>query len=211
MGYWGKNLSRRLNLEKAQGAIPFNSAAFYQLLILIVMFSFIKVKAKILELSVALPITRDRLTWIGTLLQHIWDKVFKSGLSKFFNSCLPQNLYSPLLNTFSFALAQKATSWLKFYFLLIVATSSLIYDMFLKGIFISFKMFWLSLSVWIPLIMIMLLFNRPHSWCYDIEHHYLVGCFICWNSCFLSSRGLKMNSQNINTEIQYINTGYDCS
>ena len=50
LGYWGKNLSGRLNLEKAQSAIPFNSAAFYQLLILIVMFSFIKVKAKILEL-----------------------------------------------------------------------------------------------------------------------------------------------------------------
>ena len=30
-----------------------------------------------------------------------WDKVFKSGLSKFFKDCLPQNLPSPLLNTFS--------------------------------------------------------------------------------------------------------------
>ena len=27
-----------------------------------------------------------------------WDKVFKSGLSKFFKGCLPQNLISPLLN-----------------------------------------------------------------------------------------------------------------
>ena len=32
---------------------------------------------------------------------YIWDKVFKSGLSKFFKGCLPQNLLSPLLNTFS--------------------------------------------------------------------------------------------------------------
>ena len=31
----------------------------------------------------------------------IWDKVFKSGLSKFFKGCLPQNLLSPLLNTLS--------------------------------------------------------------------------------------------------------------
>ena len=31
----------------------------------------------------------------------IWDKVFKSGLSKFFKSCLPQNLLSPLLNALS--------------------------------------------------------------------------------------------------------------
>ena len=28
-----------------------------------------------------------------------WDKVFKSGLSKFFKGCLPQNFLSPLLNT----------------------------------------------------------------------------------------------------------------
>ena len=27
------------------------------------------------------------------------DKVFKSGLSKFFKGCLPQNFLSPLLNT----------------------------------------------------------------------------------------------------------------
>ena len=31
----------------------------------------------------------------------IWDKVFKSGLSKFFKDCLPQNLFSPFLNSFS--------------------------------------------------------------------------------------------------------------
>ena len=30
-----------------------------------------------------------------------WDKVFKSGLSKLFKGCLPQNLLSPLLNTLS--------------------------------------------------------------------------------------------------------------
>ena len=30
---------------------------------------------------------------------HIRDKVFKSGLSKFLNGCLPQNLINPLLNT----------------------------------------------------------------------------------------------------------------
>ena len=34
-------------------------------------------------------------------LNHRWDKVFKSGLSKFFKGCLPQNLLSPLLNTLS--------------------------------------------------------------------------------------------------------------
>ena len=28
-----------------------------------------------------------------------WDKVFTSGLSKFFKGCLPQNLFSPFLNT----------------------------------------------------------------------------------------------------------------
>ena len=32
-------------------------------------------------------------------LKIIGDKVFKSGLSKFFKGCLPQNLLSPLLNT----------------------------------------------------------------------------------------------------------------
>ena len=32
---------------------------------------------------------------------YIWDKVFKSGLSKFFKDCLPQNLHSPLLNNLS--------------------------------------------------------------------------------------------------------------
>ena len=31
----------------------------------------------------------------------ISDKVFKSGLSKFFKGCLPQNLLIPLLNTLS--------------------------------------------------------------------------------------------------------------
>ena len=31
----------------------------------------------------------------------IWDKTFRSGLSKFFKGCLPQNLLSPLLNTLS--------------------------------------------------------------------------------------------------------------
>ena len=30
-----------------------------------------------------------------------WDKVCKSGLSKFFKGCLPQNLFSLLLNTLS--------------------------------------------------------------------------------------------------------------
>ena len=30
---------------------------------------------------------------------HIRDKVFKSGLSKFLNGCLPQNLLNPILNT----------------------------------------------------------------------------------------------------------------
>ena len=30
-----------------------------------------------------------------------WDKVVKSGLSKFFKGSLPQNLLSPLLNTLS--------------------------------------------------------------------------------------------------------------
>ena len=33
--------------------------------------------------------------------RRIWDKVFKSELSKFFKSCLPQNLLCPLLNTLS--------------------------------------------------------------------------------------------------------------
>ena len=32
--------------------------------------------------------------------QNIWDKVFKSGLSKFFKVCLPQ-IFSLLLNTLS--------------------------------------------------------------------------------------------------------------
>ena len=32
-------------------------------------------------------------------LRGNWDKVLKSGLSKFFKGCLPQNLLSPLLNT----------------------------------------------------------------------------------------------------------------
>ena len=35
------------------------------------------------------------------LLKIKWDKVFKSGLSKFFKARLPQNLLSPLLNTLS--------------------------------------------------------------------------------------------------------------
>ena len=30
-----------------------------------------------------------------------WDKVLKSGLSKFFKGCLPRNLLGPLLNTLS--------------------------------------------------------------------------------------------------------------
>ena len=30
-----------------------------------------------------------------------WDKVFKSGLSKFFKGCFPQNLFSPPLNNLS--------------------------------------------------------------------------------------------------------------
>ena len=30
-----------------------------------------------------------------------WDKVFKSGLSKFFKDCLPQNLLTLLLNALS--------------------------------------------------------------------------------------------------------------
>ena len=30
-----------------------------------------------------------------------WDKAFKSGLSKFLKDCLPQNLLSPFLNSFS--------------------------------------------------------------------------------------------------------------
>ena len=30
---------------------------------------------------------------------YIWDKVFKSGLSKFFKGCLPQNLLSLFLNS----------------------------------------------------------------------------------------------------------------
>ena len=34
-------------------------------------------------------------------MNMISDKVFKSGLSKFFKGCLPQNLLSPLLNTLS--------------------------------------------------------------------------------------------------------------
>ena len=33
---------------------------------------------------------------------YIWDKVFKSGLSKFFKGCLRQNLRSPLFNTLSY-------------------------------------------------------------------------------------------------------------
>ena len=36
-----------------------------------------------------------------TILTYIWDKLLKSGLSKFFKDCLPQNLLSPLLNTLS--------------------------------------------------------------------------------------------------------------
>ena len=94
----------------------------------------------------------------------------------------------------TFALTQKALSSLKFYFLLIVAISYLIYNMFLNRIFI-----------------IMLLFNWPPSWSYDIEHHHsLVRCFFYWNSCFLWSQGLRMNSRNINTEI-HLSIGYDCS
>ena len=30
-----------------------------------------------------------------------FDKVFKSGLSKYFKGCLPQNLLSPFLNSLS--------------------------------------------------------------------------------------------------------------
>ena len=35
------------------------------------------------------------------LFLHKTSSVFKSGLSKFFEGCLPQNLLSPFLNTFS--------------------------------------------------------------------------------------------------------------
>ena len=37
----------------------------------------------------------------SSVMIHIWDKVFKSRLSKFFKGCLPQNLLSSLLNTSS--------------------------------------------------------------------------------------------------------------
>ena len=33
--------------------------------------------------------------------KNILNKVFKSGLSKFFKGCLPQDLLSPFLNTLS--------------------------------------------------------------------------------------------------------------
>ena len=35
------------------------------------------------------------------LTKMFWTKVFKSGQSKFFKGCLPQNLLGPLLNTLS--------------------------------------------------------------------------------------------------------------
>ena len=41
----------------------------------------------------------------------IWDKVFKSGLSKFFKGCLPQKLLSPLLNTLSHILSIKVIAF----------------------------------------------------------------------------------------------------
>ena len=40
----------------------------------------------------------------GLLHSHtfIWDKVFKSGLSKFIKGYLPQNFLTPVLNTVSY-------------------------------------------------------------------------------------------------------------
>ena len=38
---------------------------------------------------------------VDSNLGYIWDKIFKSGVSKFFKGCLPQYLLSPLLNTLS--------------------------------------------------------------------------------------------------------------
>ena len=43
----------------------------------------------------------DIFTIYHTNYTNKWDKIFKSGLSKFFKGCLPQNLLSPLLNTLS--------------------------------------------------------------------------------------------------------------
>ena len=45
-----------------------------------------------------------RLSWLKTLIQpkgFIWDKVFKSGLSKFCGRQPLKSLLSPLLNTLS--------------------------------------------------------------------------------------------------------------
>ena len=47
-------------------------------------------------------LSKNIIFWCAFLQDfHIWDKVFKSELSKFFKGCLPQNLLSPLLNTLS--------------------------------------------------------------------------------------------------------------
>ena len=46
--------------------------------------------------------------WAFSSLNYIWDKVIKSGLSKFFKGCLLQNLLRPLLNTFFHLCTQDA-------------------------------------------------------------------------------------------------------
>ena len=47
-----------------------------------------------------LPLITTRKTfWNIIWTIEYWDKVFKSGLSKFFKGCLPQNLLGLLLNT----------------------------------------------------------------------------------------------------------------
>ena len=54
------------------------------------------------------------------------DKVFKSGITKFFKGCLPQNLLSPLLNTLShicFPVSFPNTSNLPFFELMRAAAS----------------------------------------------------------------------------------------
>ena len=53
--------------------------------------------------TLKLQIIFSKLNFSPVLFEKIfiWDKIFESGLSKFFKDFLPQNLLSPLLNTLS--------------------------------------------------------------------------------------------------------------
>ena len=55
--------------------------------------------------------TKLRVSWIDSISSDIWNKVFKSGLSKFFKGWLPQNLFSSLLNTLSHLEDQFSCLW----------------------------------------------------------------------------------------------------